>query len=284
MTLQAWRRIRMFQRPTTPRSLVSYTIHPTPTPELTTAIALGNIDATIKAIYHDRKFLSSTSDLPDDTAFGILLDKTSFYAEAGGQEYDTGNIVIDGVADFEVEDVQVFSGYVLHIGHLKYGQLKVGDKVVSSYDEVCLKIISGGIIAHLRMQLRRWPLRNNHTATHILNWSLREVLGDHIDQKGSLVAPTKLRFDFSHRAGIANSDIEKIQSHSRDWIKRNAKVFSKEVDLKTAHNIPGVRAVFGEAYPDPVRVVTFEYEVEEILKDIENSKWRNTSVEFCGGT
>ncbi|KAF9653789.1 hypothetical protein BDM02DRAFT_3152774 [Thelephora ganbajun] len=229
--------------------------------------ALGNTDATVKAIYHDRKFLSSTSDLPEGATFGILLDKTSFYAEAGGQEYDTGNIVIDGVTDFEVEDVQVFSGYVLHIGHLKYGQLKVCDEVVSSYDE-----------------LRRWPLRNNHTATHILNWSLREVLGDHIDQKGSLVAPTKLRFDFSHKAGIANSDIEKIESLSRDWIKRNVKVFSKEVDLKTAHNVPGVRAVFGEAYPDPVRVVTLEYEVEEILKDIENVKWRSTSVEFCGGT
>ena len=139
-------------------------------------------------------------------------------------------------------------------------------------------------IVHLLTQLRRWPLRNNHTATHILNWSLREVLGDHIDQRGSLVAPTKLRFDFSHKAGIANSDIEKIESFSRDWIKRNVKVFSKEVDLKTAHNIPGVRAVFGEAYPDPVRVVTFEYEAEEILKDIENAKWRGTSVEFCGGT
>lgn len=93
-----------------------------------------------------------------------------------------------------------------------------------------------------------------------------------------------MRFDFSHKAGIANSDIQKIENFSRDWIKRNAKVFSKDVDLKTAHNIPGVRAVFGEAYPDPVRVVTLEYEVEEILKDIESAKWRNTSVEFCGGT
>lgn len=134
------------------------------------------------------------------------------------------------------------------------------------------------------MQLRRWPLRNNHTATHILNWSLREVLGDNIDQKGSLVAPTKLRFDFSHKVGIANSDIEKIEGLSRDWIERNVRVFSKEVDLKTAHNFPGVRAVFGEAYPDPVRVVTLQYEVEDILKDLDNVKWRTTSIEFCGGT
>ena len=128
----------MFQRPTTPLSLVSCAIRLTLWPEFTVAKALGNIDTTVKAIYHDRKFLSSTSDLPEGTTFGMLLDKTSFYAEAGGQEYDTGNIVIDGVADFEVENVQVFSGYVLHIGHLKYGQLKVGDEVVSSYDEVRL--------------------------------------------------------------------------------------------------------------------------------------------------
>jgi alanyl-tRNA synthetase len=71
-----------------------------------------------------------------DAVFGIILDRTSFYAEAGGQEYDTGNIVIDGIADFEVANVQVFNGYVLHIGHLKYGKLSVGDNVVSSYDEV----------------------------------------------------------------------------------------------------------------------------------------------------
>jgi alanyl-tRNA synthetase len=81
--------------------------------------------------------------------FGVLLDKTSFYAEAGGQEYDTGNIVIDGVTDFEVEDVQVFSGYVLHIGRLKYGELKVGDEVVSSYDEVRPRNVSEGIVTDL---------------------------------------------------------------------------------------------------------------------------------------
>jgi alanyl-tRNA synthetase len=94
------------------------------------------VTAHVKAIYHDKSFVQSTSALPEDTIFGILLDRTSFYAESGGQEYDTGNIVIDGVADFQVTNVQVFNGYVLHIGHLKYGQLDVGNEVLSCYDEV----------------------------------------------------------------------------------------------------------------------------------------------------
>lgn len=71
---------------------------------------------------------------------------------------------------------------------------------------------------------------------------------------------------------------------STDWIRRNVKVYSKELDLPTAHKISGVRAVFGESYPDPVRVVTLEYDVDDIAKDIDNPKWRQTSVEFCGGT
>ncbi|KIK03536.1 hypothetical protein K443DRAFT_676709 [Laccaria amethystina LaAM-08-1] len=228
---------------------------------------LGNIRALVKAIFYQKSFLQSTDVIPEGAIFGIILDKTSFYAEAGGQEYDTGNIVIDGIVDFEVTNVQSYNGYVLHTGHLKYGQLAVGKEVISSYDE-----------------LRRWPLRNNHTATHILNFCLREVLGDHIDQKGSLVAPTKLRFDFSHKAQISLSELSRIESMSADCIKRNVKVFSKNLELETASKIPGLRAVFGESYPDPVRVVTLEYDVDEIAKDLENPKWRRTSVEFCGGT
>ncbi|KAI0080521.1 hypothetical protein K474DRAFT_1657657 [Panus rudis PR-1116 ss-1] len=228
---------------------------------------LDNINAKVVAVYHNKNFVKSTSEVPEDATFGLLLDKTSFYAESGGQEYDTGSIVIDGQAEFEVTNVQVFNGYVLHIGQMKYGTLSVGDEVVSSYDE-----------------LRRWPIRNNHTATHILNFSLREILGDHIDQKGSLVAPAKLRFDFSHKAGISSPELTKIESLSNEWIRRNVGVYSKELDLKAAHKIPGLRAVFGEAYPDPVRVVALEFPVDDIAADIENPKWRQTSVEFCGGT
>lgn len=75
-------------------------------------------------------------EIPSESIFGIILDKTNFYAESGGQEYDTGNIVIDGLTDFEVTNVQVYNGHVLHTGFLKYGQLELGNQIVSSYDEV----------------------------------------------------------------------------------------------------------------------------------------------------
>jgi alanyl-tRNA synthetase len=101
-----------------------------------TLLDVGNISANIKAIFYNKAFFHSTSDIPEDTTFGLLLDRTSFYAESGGQEYDMGNIVLDGVADFEVTNVQVYNGYVVHTGRLKYGELNVGDEVVSSYDEV----------------------------------------------------------------------------------------------------------------------------------------------------
>ena len=113
---------------------------------------------------------------------------------------------------------------------------------------------------------------------------MREVLGDHIDQKGSLVAETKLRFDFSHKGPVTVPELEKIEAICDQWIQKNVEVFAKDMSLKDAHLIPGLRAVFGEAYPDPVRVVALEFPVDEISSDIENPKWRGTSVEFCGGT
>ncbi|CAO1613295.1 unnamed protein product [Parajaminaea phylloscopi] len=229
----------------------------------------GNVKATIKAIYQNKGFHPSSDSPNVDTSkpIGILLDQTNFYAESGGQQTDTGRIVIDGQADFEVLDVQVFNGYVLHSGWFSYGNFKVGDSVLAGYDE-----------------LRRWPLRNNHTATHILNFALREILGDHIDQRGSLVAPTKLRFDFSHKSGVTVPEMQKIEDITLKWIEKNVPVYAKEMDLETASKIPGLRAVFGESYPDPVRVVVLEYDIDEIQKDITNPKWANTSVEFCGGT
>ncbi|KEI39631.1 uncharacterized protein L969DRAFT_87587 [Mixia osmundae IAM 14324] len=225
------------------------------------------LDATIKAIYHDRSFVDNTSSIEQGKPFGILLDRTCLYAESGGQENDTGTIVIAGKAEFLVQDVQAYKGYVLHVGTLTEGSLSVGDAVVISLDE-----------------LRRWPIKNNHTGTHILNFALREVLGDHVEQKGSLVAPAKLRFDFSNKGGIPLQELQKIEEICNAWIKKNVPVYSKEVKLDDAKAIPGLRAVFGEAYPDPVRVVALEFSVEEMAKDLKNPKWRSTSVEFCGGT
>ena len=92
----------------------------------------------MKAIFYQKRFLQSTDEIQENSTFGIILDRTSFYAEAGGQECDTGNIVIDGLADFEVTNVQIYNGYVLHTGHLKYGRLALDDSVISSYDEVSI--------------------------------------------------------------------------------------------------------------------------------------------------
>mgnify|MGYP001562230691 CR=1 FL=1 len=97
---------------------------------------LANVDATVKAIYHSSAFYSTTSDTPEKEVIGVLLDKTNFYAESGGQENDMGRIDIDGQAGFVVQDVQVYNGYVLHVGYVSEGALKVGDAVVASTDEV----------------------------------------------------------------------------------------------------------------------------------------------------
>lgn len=226
---------------------------------------LENTKSKILAIYDGSEFIESISDSKKQV--GILLDKTPFYAEQGGQEYDTGTLVIDGSVEFNVSNVQVYGGYVLHTGHLVEGSLKLQDEVIATYDE-----------------LRRWPIRNNHTGTHVLNYALREVLGDGVDQKGSLVAPEKLRFDFSHKQGLKPEELVKVEDISNEYIKSNKEVFSKEVNLLTAKEINGLRAVFGETYPDPVRVVSIGAPVEELIKNPSNSDWSKLSIEFCGGT
>ena len=226
-----------------------------------------NITSKIQAIYHAKKFVDDTNSIPEGDQIGLVLEKTNFYAEQGGQEYDTGKIVIDGQAELAVENVQVYAGYVLHTGFLKYGSFTVSDSVICEYDE-----------------LRRWPIRNNHTGTHILNFALREVLGDGIDQKGSLVATEKLRFDFSHKSAISDSDLQKIEDTSTEYIRQNCPVYTKDVPLSIAHEITGVRAVFGETYPDPVRVVSVGIPVDDILKNVKDETWGKISIEFCGGT
>ncbi|ODV83506.1 hypothetical protein CANARDRAFT_202947 [[Candida] arabinofermentans NRRL YB-2248] len=226
-----------------------------------------DIKTKIVAIYSGKEFYESTKNIKEGEQIGLILEKTPFYAEQGGQEYDTGKIVIDGSAEFNVENVQTYAGYVLHTGFITEGELSVGDDVIAGYDE-----------------LRRWPLRNNHTGTHILNLALREILGNGVDQKGSLVAAEKLRFDFSHKAGVSLKELEKIEKICTDTIKAALPVYSKPVTLETATAINGLRAVFGETYPDPVRVVSVGAPVDDLLKDPSNPKWIDYSVEFCGGT
>ncbi|KAG7005919.1 hypothetical protein G7Y79_00017g043010 [Physcia stellaris] len=196
----------------------------------------GNITSVIQSVYHNKQFLDTTKQIPEGEQLGILVNRTNFYAEQGGQENDTGKIIIDGQAELEVDNVQLYAGYVLHTG------------------------------------------------THILNFALREVLGDDINQRGSLVAPEKLRFDFSHMRAVTPTELEKIEDICTRYIRQACPVYSKDVPLKTAEQINGLRAVFGESYPDPVRVVSVGVEVEELLKDVKNEEWRKVSVEFCGGT
>ncbi|KAK7751182.1 Alanine--tRNA ligase [Diatrype stigma] len=238
-----------------------------PVPDDEPKFLKGDTTGKVQYIFTGTSFAKSTKDLAPNAPFGLLLDRTNFYAEQGGQVADTGRIVIDDVAEFKVLDVQQYGGYIVHNGYLEYGELNAGDEVICEYDE-----------------LRRQPIRNNHTGTHILNHSLREVLGDEVNQKGSLVDNEKLRFDFSHKAAVTLAELKKIEDLSNAYIRQNSQIFWKDVELDKAKQINGVRAVFGETYPNPVRVVSVGIDVDMLLETPENPDWRKVSVEFCGGT
>uniref|UniRef100_A0A0A9E3Q9 alanine--tRNA ligase n=1 Tax=Arundo donax TaxID=35708 RepID=A0A0A9E3Q9_ARUDO len=170
-----------------------------------------------------------------------MLETTSFYAEQGGQIYDTGSIEWS-FGTFDVNNVQVFADYVLHIGSLTEGSkaLSVGDSVICKVDYDRCTLIAP-----------------NHTCAHMLNFALREVLGDHVDQKCSIVLPEKLRFDFSHGKPVQPEDLRKMESIVNQQIKDEQDVYAREIKLEDAKRINGLRAVFGEIYPDPVRVVSW---------------------------
>eukprot|EP00434_Breviolum_minutum_P013334 symbB.v1.2.011750.t3/scaffold750.1/size323489/2 len=244
--------------------------------------------ARVEAIYTEQGFVNSTDEIEDEsTSVGVVLDSTAFYAEAGGQVGDLGLLSnANGEELMKVKVVQVFAGYVLHVGPMPVS-LKVGEEVFCEVDYE-----------------HRSKVAPNHTMTHVLNWALREVLGEGLDQRGSLVTAERLRFDFAYEAssGVAVEDLAKVESLVQKTVDAGLTVTSKEVALADAQvgammfafirhgcrggaeAISGLRSMAGEAYPDPVRVVTVGSPIEEVLADPSSQKWASQSVEFCGGT
>ena len=216
-----------------------------------------------------RRAKTFVDDVSSGEEVGILLDQTNFYAEQGGQIYDEGFLVKVDDEDTEVriKNVQVRGGYVLHIGTVGQGTLKKNDKVYLNVDTT-----------------RRRLLMSNHTATHVLNYALRKVLGTEVDQKGSLVAPDRLRFDFTNKGAMTAQQVKKVEEMTNSLVKENRKVYAKESSLALAKTIQGLRAMFEETYPDPVRIVSIGIPVEDLEKDPLGPSALQTSVEFCGGT
>lgn len=180
----------------------------------------------------------------------LVLDRTGFYGEAGGQVGDTGSIETDS-ALFVVKDTQRTDRQFVHFGTLEQGRLSKGDQVSTSVDFS-----------------RRQDIARNHTATHLLHAALKKVLGSHVSQRGSLVAPDRLRFDFSHDRPLAQEDIERIEDSVNEQIALNTEVETEVVPYDEAIRM-GAIALFGEKYGEIVRVLN--------VGD-------GYSVEFCGGT
>ncbi|KAF5205205.1 Alanine--trna ligase [Thalictrum thalictroides] len=236
-----------------------------PTDDSSKFILFQDHETVLKAIYSGSEFLDSA--IAGDEV-GVVLETTSYYAEQGGQIFDTGSLE-GSFGTFQVRNVQSYGGFVLHIGSVggECGRISVGDKVTCKVDYD-----------------RRALIAPNHTCTHMLNFALRKVLGDHVDQKGSIVLADKLRFDFSHGGPISADDLKKIELIVTEQIEDELDVFAREATLTDAKSIVGLRAVFGEVYPDPVRVVAIGRKVEELLADPNNNEWLSISTELCGGT
>eukprot|EP00659_Diplonema_papillatum_P009312 gene9312-14435_t len=226
----------------------------------------------VLAVKKDPK--AKKSDDPAAEHMGVILDETNFYYESGGQIYDTGLIKAkDGSFTVKVTKVLSMGGYVCHIGKVESGVVKAGAAVTLDVD-----------------YSRRIAVGANHTVTHQLNHSLREVLelgkNSHLEvnQKGSAVEELSMRFDFSWNEKVPTEDIAQAEKVLNATINEGRKVYSKVVPLDQASQIQGIRKMFGEKYPDPVRVVSIGKDVDELLADPANPDWKKYSVEFCGGT
>jgi alanyl-tRNA synthetase len=180
----------------------------------------------------------------------VALDRTPFYGESGGQVGDRGRLVTDGVV-FQVRDTQVSGDQLLHVGSLVEGSLKAGSEVTAQIDTE-----------------RRRRIQLNHSATHLLHAALRETLGPHVQQKGSLVDPERLRFDFSHSEPVNEAQLKAVEERVNAQIQANSVVQIEHLSYDEAID-KGAMALFGEKYGSEVRVLTMG---------------GGFSVELCGGT
>ena len=179
----------------------------------------------------------------------VVLDQTTFYAESGGQMGDAG-LLIGGAARFSVKDTQKIGAAHAHIGAVDTGELRVGDLVEAQVDGA-----------------RRQAIALNHSATHLLHAALREVLGTHVLQKGSLVAPDRLRFDFSHMQAMTAEELQRVEQRVNAAIRANAPAETRVMAFDDAV-AAGAMALFGEKYAHDVRVLSIG----------------DFSMELCGGT
>jgi alanyl-tRNA synthetase len=194
----------------------------------------------------------NVGEISEGQEAGIMLDKTPFYAEMGGQVGDTGEINT-AKGKFIVKDtVKISDKIVAHKGYVAQGVFKSGDEVTAEVDIE-----------------RRLDIERNHTATHLLQYALRKVLGEHVQQRGSLVAPDRLRFDFSHLSAMAEEEIEKVQTIVNSEIRHNHAVRPDIMPYKQAVK-EGATALFDEKYGDEVRVLKIGSPL--------------ISAELCGGT
>ncbi len=205
-----------------------------------------SIDATVQAVYRGPEFETS------EQTVAVILDRTPFYLEAGGQISDTGTLTI-GRAVVQVSEMYGYRDYIIHIGEVVDG---------SPAD------IAPGRLARAQVySTRRWDIMRNHTATHLLQAALREVLGEHVKQSGSYVGPDRLRFDFSHHQPMTPEEIARVEEIVNRKILEGGIVQTEIMDIDSARKT-GAMALFGEKYGDRVRVVS----VPEF------------SMELCGGT
>ena len=197
-------------------------------------------DVEVESVFFNGKIANELSDGQDGQ---VILKSTPFYAESGGPVGDTGQLV-SGTNIFEVKDTQKQGNVFIHNGTMKSGSLKAGDTFTAQVTED-----------------RRQAIVLNHSATHLMHKALREVLGEHVEQKGSLVTANHLRFDFAHAEPMTKEEISKVESLVNNEIRLNAEAKSTITTMDEAVK-QGAMALFGEKYGDEVRVVNIGYSTE----------------------